>query len=99
MSPELIAIFAVGVALGGLLLQGQRGLGKRIDGLEQRMDKRIDSLEQRMDRRIDGLEQRMDDLDARLREVENGLAELRGQLTLIRDYILRQNTPAEEPAE
>ena len=75
MSPELIAILAVGVALAGLILQGQSSLGrrldKRMDGLEVRMDgldKRMDRLEGRMDR----LEARMDSLDERLRAVEAG---------------------------
>ena len=45
MSPELIAILAIGVALAGLILQGQRGLGARMDRLEARMDARMDGLE------------------------------------------------------
>ena len=39
MSPELIAILAAGAGLAGLILQGQRGLGARIDGLDARMDR------------------------------------------------------------
>ncbi len=39
MSPELIAILAIGVALAGLILQGQRGLGARMDRIEARMDR------------------------------------------------------------
>ena len=38
MTPELIAILAVGVTLAGNVLQGQRGLGARMDRLEARMD-------------------------------------------------------------
>ncbi len=45
MSPELIAILAIGVALAGLILQGQRGLGARMDRLKARMDARMDGLE------------------------------------------------------
>ena len=37
MSPEFIVILAVGVALGGVILQGLHGLDKRIDGLEERL--------------------------------------------------------------
>jgi len=41
MSPELIAILAVGVALAGVVLTGLRGvradLGRRIDKLEERV--------------------------------------------------------------
>ena len=38
MTPELIAILAVGVALAGLMLRGHHGLGARMDRLEARMD-------------------------------------------------------------
>ena len=36
-------------------------------------------------------------LDERLREVETGFAEVRGQLSFIQDYILRRNAPPDEP--
>ena len=38
MTPELIAILAVGVALAGLMLRGHHGLGARMDRLKVRMD-------------------------------------------------------------
>ena len=68
MSPESIAILAVGVALAGLILQGQSGLGRRMDGL-----------------------------DERLRAVEAGLAEIKGQLTIVRDYIAGRNMRPDDP--
>ena len=52
MTPELIAILAVGVALAGLILQGQRGLGARLDRLEAEMKEvrdRLSRLEAKMD--------------------------------------------------
>ena len=84
MSPELVAILAVGALLAGLILQGQSSLGKRMDRLEGRMDR---------------LEGRMDGLDKRLRAVEIGLAETRGQLAIIRDYITGRNTRQDDAAE
>lgn len=75
MSPESIAILAVGVALAGLILQGQSGLGRRMDGLNKRMD----------------------GLDERLRAVEAGLAEIKGQLTIVRDYIAGRNMRPDDP--
>ncbi len=86
MSPEMIAILAVGVALAGLMLRGQHGLGKRVDELRGDLDKRVGEL--RGD--IAGL-------DARLRSVETGLAEVRGQLTMVRDYITGRNLREPEP--
>ncbi len=91
MSPEMIAIIAVGVALAGLVLKGQHGLGKRVDEI------RRDTGEVRKD--IAGL-------DTRLRAVETGLAELRGrfdgmdgQLAFLRDYITGRNERTGEPVE
>ena len=75
MSPESIVILAVGVALAGLILQGQSGLGRRMDGLNKRMD----------------------GLDERLRAVEAGLAEIKGQLTIVRDYIAGRNLRPDDP--
>jgi len=45
MTPEILVTLAVGVALAGLILQGQRGLGARMDRMEARMDTRMDRLE------------------------------------------------------
>ncbi len=88
MSPELIAILAVGVALAGLMLRGQHGL-----------DKRVDELRRDLTSRIDGLDARIDGLDARLRSVETGLAEVKGQLTIVRDYITGRNARGPEANE
>ena len=81
MSPELVAILAVGVALAGLMLRGQYGLDKRVDELRRDLTSRIDGL------------------DARLRSVETGLAEVKGQLTIVRDYITGRNARGPEANE
>ena len=39
MTPETIAIVAVGIALAGLILNGQRIIGARLDRLDARIDK------------------------------------------------------------
>ena len=41
-------------------------------------------------------EKRFDDLDARLRAVEAGQAEIKGQLSFVRDYVLGRNLQAPE---
>ncbi|MYE02011.1 MAG: hypothetical protein F4Y03_12190 [Alphaproteobacteria bacterium] len=48
------------------------------------LDKRVDELRSDLTLRIDGL-------DARLRSVETGLAEVKGQLAIVRDYITGRN--------
>ncbi len=100
MSPEMIAILAVGVALAGLMVQGQRGLnnslGRRIDEVSNSLGKRIESLEKRMD----GFEKRMDGFDERLRALETSQAELKGlilgKLDFIERYIIARNLQASE---
>ncbi len=42
---------------------------------------------------------RLDRFDDRLRGVEQDLAEMKGKLTFIENYILRRNDAAPEPAE
>ena len=48
VTPELIAILAVGVALAGLLWQGLRGLGTRIDRVENALGARIGRVEEEL---------------------------------------------------
>ena len=48
MTPELIAIIAVGVALAGLILHQGLRLDRRIDDLKQEFSERFKSLEDRM---------------------------------------------------
>ncbi len=97
MSPEMIAILAVGVALAGLMLRGQHGLGKRVDELRGDLDKRVGELRGDLDKRVGELRGDIAGLDARLRSVETGLAEVRGQLTMVRDYITGRNLREPEP--
>ena len=52
MTPELIAILGIGVALAGLIVQGHRGLGVRIDRIEAELREirdRLSRLEGKMD--------------------------------------------------
>ena len=87
MSPELIAILAIGVALAGLILQGQRGLGARMDRLEARFDARMTGLDARMDR-----------LEAGMTEIRDRLSRLEGKVDFLEGYIVRRNE-AGAPAE
>ena len=81
MTPETIAIIAVGVGLGGLMLTLFQLTNRRIDSL----DRRIDSL----DRRIDSLDRRIDTLQ----QQQSGFAErqsrLEGLMEAIRDMLMR----------
>ncbi len=63
MTPELIAILAVGVALAGLVLQGQRGLGARMDRLDGRMD-RLEAEMKEVRDRLGRLEGKVDFLES-----------------------------------
>ena len=63
-----------------------------IRALEERFEKRFDG----MDKRFDGTGKRLDDLDARLRALEAGQAEIKGQLSFVRDYVLGRDLQAPE---
>ena len=90
MTPELIAILAVGVALGGVMLRNHHGLCARIDGLDARMD--------RLDARMDRLEGRMDRLEAEMTGVRDRLSRLEGKMDFLERYIVRRDE-AGAPAE
>ncbi len=62
MTPELIAILAVGVALAGLIFQGHRSLASRMDRLDARMDG-IEAELREMRDRLSRLEGNMDFLE------------------------------------
>ena len=63
MSPEILTMLGIGVALAGLILNGQRSLNTRMDRLEARMDR---------------LETRMDRLDDTIRSLSDRVARLEG---------------------
>ncbi len=70
MSPEMIAILAVGVALAGLMLRSQYGLGLRIDEVNNSLSKRIDEVNNSLSKRIDevnsSLGKRIDEVNSSL---------------------------------
>ncbi len=90
MSPELIGILTVGVAVIAVILTALQRIDKRfervesrIDALEERMDRRIDTLEERMDKRIDGVE-------VRLASLEQGQARFEGLLDGLREALFER---------
>ena len=105
LSPELIAILGVGIALAGLLLRPnaridrvESSLSARIHRMESGLSARIDRVESGLSARIDslegGLNARIDGIQAELREVRDRLARLEGKVDILRDYIMRRNDPA-----
>ena len=109
ITPALVV--ALAALMIGMIRSLRGDLEKRIDGVDRRIDevrsdlgKRIDGVDKRIDEtrsdlggRIDRIELRMDRLETGLVAVKEGLAEVRGELGFVRDYILRRNAPAEEP--
>ena len=90
MTPELIAILSVGIAgfvgLAGLMLTLFTRIERRIDRMEDRMEGRMDRMEARMDR----MEDRMDRMAAQMLTLEQGQAELKGALEVIRDVLVQR---------
>lgn len=93
LSPDLVAVLAVGVALAGLILrQGSRidasidRLDKRIDGTNERIG-RIDGRIGRIDGRIDGTNERIDRIERGQAELRERMAKLEGLLEGLREAI------------
>lgn len=101
MSPEFIAIIAVGVSLLGFMFTSHLRMERRnnriedrIDRLEENTNRRTDRLEENTNRRIDHLEvevkQYLSQIDARLRMVEQNQSHLAGELSSIRELLRLQ---------
>jgi len=108
LSPELIAILGIGIALAGLILR----LNARIDSVKSGLDARIDDMKADMVRMENSLGARIDDMKAdmvrmenslgaridgvqtELREVRDRLSRLEGKVDILQDYIMRRNDPA-----
>lgn len=65
-----------------------------VRALEGRFEKRFHAVDMRFDR----MEKCFDGMDERLRAVEAGQAEIKGQLSFTRDYILGRNLRETEDA-
>lgn len=64
MTPDTIAIIAVGIALGGLMLQLARNTNRRFDDVNRRFDdfnQRFDDFKNSVNQRFDDFNQRFDD--------------------------------------
>ncbi len=75
MTPEMIAVVGVGVALAGLILSGQRSVNVRMDRIDARMDR---------------LEGRMDRLESGQAELRERMAHLEGLLEGLREAIVHR---------
>lgn len=77
MTPDTIAIIAVGIALGGLMLQLARNTNRRFDDVNRRFDdlknnvnQRFNDFNQRFDDFKNEVNRRFDDVDRRFEEVD-----------------------------
>ena len=94
MSPEIYTIIAVGVALAGLILNGQRNTAKRItelrrhlNALSDRVNQDISALSERVNQNIAALGKRVDALGERVNALGERVARLEGLMEGIRDII------------
>ena len=91
MTPEIIAIVTVGVALAGVIIASARGVRQDVARLESRLDGRIEALESRLDGRIGALESRVEEqfntLHGEIGELRERMAHLEGLLDGLREAI------------
>lgn len=87
VSPELIAILAVGVGLAGLMWQSMRRMEARLEARIDGVKGALDEAKREFGARIDGLAEEM-------RGVRDRLGRLEGKMDFVHDYIMRRNDPA-----
>jgi len=102
VSAEIVAVLAVGAALPGLILQGQRGLRANFNERMDRTDKRLDTIDARLDRmdgRIERIEERLDRMGRRMGRIDERLAALGERVPRIKGiphlHLGHNETPAE----
>ena len=89
MTPELIGILAVGVALAAFL-------GGLMTVLFQSTNRRIEALEHRIDQRFNSFEQRLNSFEERLSALEQRQARLEGMMESMRDLLARIVLPQQQ---
>ena len=86
MSPEMISILSVGVALAALIRAGQARIDKRLENFEKRVDARfqqVDARFQQVDARFREVDARFREVDARLREIDTRLGTLEQRMSRV----------------
>ena len=76
MSPELIGIVAVGVALAGVVLVSIRALRAEMDARFEKVDARFEKVDVRFDK-----------VDARFDKVDGDIAELRERMARVEGVV------------
>ena len=84
MTPEIITIVTVGIALAGVILASTRGVRQDMARLESRLDGRIEALGSRLDGKIAALESSM---NTQLGELRERMAHLEGLLEGLREAL------------
>ena len=88
MSPELIAILAVGVTLAGVLLSGQRALRSEMRDRFAAVENQITDLRQSTEARFAAIEQHLSAFEQRIAALEQRVAKLEGLLEGLREAIV-----------
>ena len=91
MTPEMIAILAVGVSLAGLVLSVAGFLWQSQRSLRAELNARMDRIESRMDR----IEARLERMEGRLAELGDRVSRIEGMLHLHLGRNEEQAAPAE----
>lgn len=99
MTPELIAIVAMGATLAALILRQGAHFERRIDDLKQEVGERFDKVDERFDKldgRFDKLDKRFDKLIERFDKLIERFKSLEGRMTRIGE---KQHAKLEGPLE
>lgn len=110
LSPEIITMLGVGIAVIGLVLQQGRRLDRRIDALalrmderDRRMDERMDERDRRTDERFRQLTDQMNEqflqMNEQFRKLGERAARVEGKFDLLGTFVEHRKEPPAEAAE
>ena len=86
MTPEILTILGVGVALAAVLVASAQRTDKRFEQLEGRLNTRFQQIETRLDR----LDDRVERLENRMSALEQSQARLEGLLDGLREALFER---------
>jgi hypothetical protein len=67
-----------------------KNLGKKIDGVEEKLEKKIDGVEEKLEKKIDGNTTAIKDLDRRIQRIEDRL-EFSNKVVYVQHEEIKEN--------
>ena len=99
LSPEIITMLGVGIAVIGLVLQQGRRLDRRIDALALHMDERDRRTDERFRQLTDQMNEQFRQMNEQFRKLGERVARVEGKFDLLKTFVEHRKEPPAEAAE